>query len=79
MNKCSLIKSLFGRDFELTASLNQADRQTITVYGARYRAIIIQVFVPKFQDMDVHSLWFRQDTATCHTARQTTQLLQDTF
>ncbi|EFN87456.1 hypothetical protein EAI_00394, partial [Harpegnathos saltator] len=49
--------------------------QAITVNGARYRDMIIQFFVPKLQDMDVDDMWFQQDSATCHTARETIQLL----
>ncbi|EFN76234.1 hypothetical protein EAI_06029, partial [Harpegnathos saltator] len=45
--------------------------QAITVNGARYRDMIIQFFVPKLQDMDVNNMWFQQDSATCHTARET--------
>lgn len=57
---------------------NAAD-QAITVNGARYRDMIIQFFVPKLQDMDVDDMWFQQDGATCHTARETIQLLHESF
>ncbi|EFN79524.1 hypothetical protein EAI_06736, partial [Harpegnathos saltator] len=53
--------------------------QAITVNGARYRDMIIQFFVPKLQDMDVDDMWFQQDGATCHTARETIQLLHKSF
>ncbi|XP_078047551.1 uncharacterized protein LOC144475472 [Augochlora pura] len=53
--------------------------QAITVNGARYRDMIIQFFVPKLQDMDVDGMWFQQDGATCHTARETIQLLHESF
>ena len=35
--------------------------QAITVNGARYRDMIIQIFVPLLQDMDVDDKWFQ-----CH-------------
>ena len=53
--------------------------QAIAVNGARYRDMIIQIFVPKLQDMDVDDMWFQQDGATCHTARKTIQLLHESF
>ncbi|XP_078032646.1 uncharacterized protein LOC144467630 [Augochlora pura] len=53
--------------------------QAITVNGARYRDMIIQFFVPKLQDMDVDGMWFQQDGTTCHTARETIQLLHESF
>ncbi|EFN85184.1 hypothetical protein EAI_06378, partial [Harpegnathos saltator] len=53
--------------------------QAITVNGVRYRDVIIQSFVPKLQVMDVDDMWFQQDGATCHTARETIQLLHESF
>ncbi|CAK9813815.1 hypothetical protein ANTPLA_LOCUS7992 [Anthophora plagiata] len=81
-NKCIHNVSPFRADFELEASSdtffseNAAD-QTITVNGARYRDMIIQFFVPKLQDMNVDDMWFQQDGATCHIARETIHLLHD--
>ena len=34
--------------------------------------------MPQFQDMDVN-MWFQQDGATCHTAREIIQLLYELF
>ncbi|EFN77407.1 hypothetical protein EAI_14538, partial [Harpegnathos saltator] len=53
--------------------------QAITVNGFRYRNMIIQFFVPKLQDIDVDDMWFQQDGAKCHTARETIQLLHESF
>jgi len=36
-------------------------------------------FVPKFQDMDMDDMWFQQEDATCHTAQETIQLLNESF
>ena len=47
--------------------------------GARYRDMIIQFFVPKLQDMDVDDMWFHQQDATCHTAREIIHLLLESF
>ncbi|CAK9827661.1 hypothetical protein ANTRET_LOCUS5336 [Anthophora retusa] len=57
---------------------NAAD-QTITVNNARYCDMIIQFFVSKLQDMVVDDMWFQQDGATCHTARETIQLLHESL
>ncbi|GFV32948.1 transposase [Trichonephila clavipes] len=51
----------------------------VTVNGDRYRAKIINFFIPELNNHDVQELWFQQDGATCHTARATIDLLKDTF
>ncbi|EFN78033.1 hypothetical protein EAI_06421, partial [Harpegnathos saltator] len=58
---------------------NAAGQAITAVNGARYRDMINQFFVPKLQDMDVDDMWFQQDGATCHTARETIQLLHESF
>ncbi|GFX69153.1 putative transposable element [Trichonephila clavipes] len=47
--------------------------------GDRYTAIITNFFIPELNNHDVQELWFQQDGATCHTARATIDLLNDTF
>ncbi|GFW17432.1 uncharacterized protein TNCV_3240621 [Trichonephila clavipes] len=49
------------------------------VNGDRYRAIITNFFIPELNNHDIQELWFQQDGATCHTARATIDLLEDTF
>ncbi|GFW38069.1 transposable element Tc3 transposase [Trichonephila clavipes] len=51
----------------------------VTVNGDRYRAMITNFFIPELNNHDVQELWFQQDGATCHTARDTIDLLKDTF
>ncbi|GFW95803.1 DUF4817 domain-containing protein [Trichonephila clavipes] len=51
----------------------------VTVNGDRYRAMITKFFIPELNNHDVQELWFQQDSATCHTARATIDLLKDTF
>ncbi|GFX07555.1 uncharacterized protein TNCV_5092661 [Trichonephila clavipes] len=41
--------------------------------------MITNFFIPELNNHDVQELWFRQDGATCHTARATIDLLKDTF
>ncbi|GFT31437.1 DUF4817 domain-containing protein [Trichonephila clavipes] len=51
----------------------------VTVNGDRYRAMITNFFIPELNNHDVQELWFQQDSATCHTACATIDLLKDTF
>ncbi|GFX70118.1 transposable element Tc3 transposase [Trichonephila clavipes] len=51
----------------------------VTVNGDRYRAMITNFFIPELNNQDVQELWFQQDGATCHTARDTIDLLKGTF
>ncbi|GFW22249.1 transposable element Tc3 transposase [Trichonephila clavipes] len=51
----------------------------VTVNGDRYRAMITNFFIPELNNHDVQELWFQQDGATCHTARDTIDLLKDTL
>ncbi|GFS94496.1 putative DD41D transposase [Trichonephila clavipes] len=41
--------------------------------------MITNFFIPELNNHDVEELWFQQDGATCHTARATIDLLNDTF
>ncbi|GFT34162.1 stomatin-2 [Trichonephila clavipes] len=50
-----------------------------TANGDRYRAMITNFFIPELNNHDVQELWFQQDGATCHTARDTIDLLKDTL
>ncbi|GFX15947.1 putative transposable element [Trichonephila clavipes] len=51
----------------------------VTVNGDRYRAMITNFFIPELNNHDVQELWFKQDGATCHTARAIIDLLKDRF
>ncbi|GFW56939.1 transposable element Tc3 transposase [Trichonephila clavipes] len=51
----------------------------VTVNGDRYKAMITNFFIPELNNHDVQELWFQQDGATCHTARSTIDLVEDTF
>ncbi|GFV85599.1 putative DD41D transposase [Trichonephila clavipes] len=66
---CGLVKSFFKND----------EGHNVTVNGDRYRAMITNFFIPELNNHDVQQLWFQQDGATCHTARATIDLLNDTF
>ncbi|GFS73769.1 uncharacterized protein TNCV_1458131 [Trichonephila clavipes] len=65
---------------ELVESFFKNDEgHNVTVNGDRYRAMITSFFIPEFNNHDVQELWFQQESATCHTARATIDLLKDTF
>ena len=53
--------------------------QAQTVNGVRYREMITSFFLPRIEEMNVEGMWFQQDGATCHTARETIQLLHQSF
>lgn len=55
------------------------DGNALTVNGHEYRSMITHFLCPEVEAIDVDGLWFQQDGATCHTARETTQLLQQKF
>ncbi|GFV67631.1 DUF4817 domain-containing protein [Trichonephila clavipes] len=44
-----------------------------------HNTMITIFFIPELNNHDLQELWFRQDGATCHTARATIDLLKDTF
>jgi len=50
--------------------------QEVTATGARYRGMI-QFLLPILNDIDGTNMWFQQDSATCHTASETIQLLHE--
>ena len=55
------------------------DGQTVTVNGERYRDMITNFFVPQLEGINLADMWFQQDGATCLTARDTINLLKETF
>ncbi|VVC43567.1 Hypothetical protein CINCED_3A023722 [Cinara cedri] len=53
--------------------------QNVTVNGARYRDMITDYLLPEIEARDLDDIWFQQDGATCHTARETLALLREQF
>lgn len=51
--------------------------EAVTVTGARYRPMLQNFLRPAVQNYP--QLWFQQDGATAHTARETMAILQDIF
>ena len=51
----------------------------VTVNGVRYRNRITEFLWPQLDDMDMEDMWYPQDGATCHTPRETTELLRKKF
>jgi hypothetical protein len=50
---------------------------TVTVNGVRYRNMIMEFLWPELEGRDMEDMWYQQDGATCHTARETTELLRE--
>lgn len=53
--------------------MENAVGQAFTVSGAR--ETLTNVLVPRLQNLDLNSMWFQQDGATYHTARETVQVI----
>lgn len=51
----------------------------VTVNGERYRNMITDFFWHELDDFDLEDMWFQQDGATCHTSRDTINLLREKF
>lgn len=55
------------------------DGNTVTVNGNRYRQMLQEYFFPEVEDMNTENIWFQQDGATAHTARETMDMLRMNF
>lgn len=55
------------------------DGDSVTVNGVRYRDMLTNFLWPLLDDLDLEQLWFQQDGATCHTSRETIDLLRTKF
>ena len=53
--------------------------QNVTVNGKRYRTMLTDYVLPEIQAHGHGKLWFQQDGATSHTARETMNLLRNHF
>ena len=42
-------------------------------------ALLGRFLVPEIEARNLHDIWFQQDGATCHTARETMDLLRSRF
>jgi hypothetical protein len=51
----------------------------VTLNGVRYRNIIMELLWPQLDGMETEDMWFQQDGASCHTARETIELLREKF
>jgi hypothetical protein len=51
----------------------------LTVNGVRYRKRITVFLWPQLEGMDTEDMWFQQDGATWHTAREITELLREKY
>lgn len=52
---------------------------SLTVTGERYREMLQNFLAPQIQQFNLQNMWFQQDGATCHTARETMNLLRTLF
>ena len=47
--------------------------------AARYREMLSSFLFPKLEEINLGDVWFQQDGATAHTARESMQLLREHF
>lgn len=47
--------------------------------GVRYHTVLTDFLFPSLDQMNIENVWFQQDSATCHTARETIALLHEKF
>ena len=65
---------IIGADFfKNEASAN------VTVNGDRYRAMITDCLLPEIEARNFDDIWFQQDGATSHRARETMDLMRNCF
>ena len=50
-----------------------------TVTGSIYRQMIQEYMLPQLDDLGMQNMWFQQDGATPHTARETMAILTEAF
>ena len=55
------------------------DGVTTTVTGNNYRQMLQRYLLPQLEDLEMHNMWFQQDGATPHTARETMTILREAF
>ena len=53
--------------------------QAVTINGIRYRAMISNFLWDQLDDMDLEEMWLKKDGATCHTTRETIDLLRQRY
>ena len=58
--------------------VDENDRH-VTVNGERYRAMLEDYLWPELDELDIHDMWFQQDSITSHTARVIIDLLNGKF
>ncbi|KAL0860440.1 hypothetical protein ABMA27_009829 [Loxostege sticticalis] len=56
-----------------------AGGNAITVTGERYRTMLREFLIPSLDKLGLEHIWFQQDGATAHTARDTMDLVRDAF
>ena len=56
-----------------------SDGNTETVNGNRYRQMLQDYLFHEMEDMNTGSIWFQQDEATAHTARENMDMLRTHF
>ena len=59
--------------------LVQRQGETVTVNGDHYWAMLSKFLFTKIEEEDIGNICFQQDSATCHTAEATRDVLRAVF
>ena len=75
-------RNLIGRGVTLSIIgpyFFEEDERAVTVTAVCYREMLSSFLFPKLDEITLDDVWFQQDGATAHTARDTMQLLREHF
>jgi len=75
--KCTVWCAMTAEEIIGPYFFEDEDGNAVTVTGIRYRTMIEDFLLPRIQNRP--EVWFQQDGATAHTARETMQLLRQCF
>ena len=59
--------------------LENEQEEAVTVNDDRYRAMWNEFLFTKIEEEDIGNIWFQEDSATCHTAEATHDVLRHVF
>ena len=74
-------ESLFGADFGPEAYtghffFENEQGEAVTVNDDRYRNMLNEFLFTKIEEENIGNIWFKQDSATCHTAESILDVLR---
>lgn len=77
--KCTVWCGLYAGGIIGPYFFKDAVGRNVTVNGDRYRSMLTNFLLPKMEELNLVDMWFQQDGATCHTARDSMAILRENF